>query len=100
MILPARTTLLRNFALSVAAIALTGTARETLRRPPHRRQPSAGATVPADVPSFARMANKPGQTAALIAGAIVVPHPPMPQTSLTRKEIGDVAAYTLALKGN
>jgi len=59
---------------------------------------AAGATVPADVPSFARIANKPGQTAQAIAGAIVVPHPPMPQIQLTREEIGDVAAYILTLK--
>ena len=56
---------------------------------------AAGAQVPADVPSFARVANKPGQTAQSIAGAIVVPHPPMPQIQLTREEIGDVAAYIL-----
>lgn len=60
---------------------------------------ASGTTVPADVPSFARIANVPGQTAQLIAGAIVVPHPPMPQIQLTREEIGDVAAYILTLKG-
>jgi mono/diheme cytochrome c family protein len=59
---------------------------------------AAGASVPADVPSFARIANKAGQTAQSIAGAIVVPHPPMPQIQLTREEIGDVAAYILTLK--
>jgi mono/diheme cytochrome c family protein len=59
---------------------------------------AAGATVPADVPSFSRIANKAGQTAQSIAGAIVVPHPPMPQIQLTREEIGDVAAYILTLK--
>lgn len=59
---------------------------------------AAGKTVPADVPSFVRIANKPGQTAQLIAGAIVVPHPPMPQIQLTREEIGDIAAYVLTLK--
>lgn len=59
---------------------------------------AAGATVPADVPSFARIASKPGQTAQSIAGAIVIPHPPMPQINLTREEIGDVAAYILTLK--
>jgi mono/diheme cytochrome c family protein len=60
---------------------------------------AAGASVPADVPSFVTIANKPRQTAQSIAGAIVVPHPPMPQIQLTREEIGDVAAYILTLKG-
>jgi len=60
--------------------------------------PEPGATVPADVPSFQRIADKPGQTAAAIAGAIVVPHPPMPQINLTREEIGDIAAYILTLR--
>ncbi len=59
---------------------------------------AAGASVPADVPSFARIAAKSGQTAQAIAGAIVVPHPPMPQINLTREEIGDIAAYILTLK--
>jgi cytochrome c len=59
---------------------------------------AAGAAVPADVPSFARIARVPGQTAQSIAGAIVVPHPPMPQIQLTREEIGDIAAYILTLK--
>ena len=59
---------------------------------------AAGASMPADVPPFAAIANKPGQTAQAIAGAIVVPHPPMPQIQLTREEIGDVAAYILTLK--
>ncbi len=52
-------------------------------------------TVPADVPSFTTIANKPGQTAEAIAGAIVIAHPPMPQIQLTREEIGDLAAYIL-----
>jgi len=59
---------------------------------------AAGASVPADVPSFERIASRPGQTAQTIAGAIVIPHPPMPQIQLTREEIGDVAAYILTLK--
>ena len=59
---------------------------------------AASASVPADVPSFAHIASMPGQTAQSIAGAIVVPHPPMPQIQLTREEIGDVAAYILTLK--
>lgn len=59
---------------------------------------AANAAVPADVPSFAAIANKPGQTAETIAGRIVVPHPPMPTINLTREEIGDVAAYILTLR--
>jgi mono/diheme cytochrome c family protein len=59
---------------------------------------AAGASVVADVPSFARIANMPGQSVQGIAGAIVVPHPPMPQIQLTREEIGDVAAYILTLR--
>lgn len=59
---------------------------------------TTGAAMPTDVPPFAVIANKPGQTAQAIAGAIVVPHPPMPQIQLTREEIGDIAAYILTLK--
>jgi mono/diheme cytochrome c family protein len=59
---------------------------------------AAGATVPADVPSFETIANKPGQTMETIAGRIVIPHPPMPQIQLTRLEIGDIAAYISSLR--
>ncbi len=59
---------------------------------------ASSATVTADVPSFTTIANKPGQTAQAIAGAIVIPHPPMPQIQLTREEIGDLAAYILTLR--
>jgi cytochrome c len=53
--------------------------------------------VPAGVATFAEIASRPGQTAALIAGRIVIPHPPMPDAHLTRQEIADVAAYILSL---
>lgn len=59
---------------------------------------AASAAVPADVPSFEAIANKPGQTAETIAGAIVVPHPPMPEIQLTREEIGDIAAYIMTMQ--
>ena len=61
---------------------------------------AASATVKADVPSFKAIANKPGQTAELIAGRIVIPHPPMPQINVTRLEIGDLAAYIMSLRDN
>ena len=110
MTLPARTMLLCNLGLSAAAITLAGRAAAQVHPDAKTGRKIAeklcvgchivGATVPADVPSFARIANKPGQPAASIAGAIVVPHPPMPQTNLTREEIGDIAAYILTLKGD
>jgi mono/diheme cytochrome c family protein len=59
---------------------------------------AASSAVPADVPSFAAIARKPGQTAEAVAGRIVVPHPPMPDIQLTRGEIANLAAYILSLK--
>jgi cytochrome c len=59
---------------------------------------AANATMPADVPTFEEIANMPGQSAEGIAGRIVIPHPPMPTITLTREEIGDVAAYILTLR--
>lgn len=54
--------------------------------------------VAADVPTFAAIANKPGQTMEAIAGRIVIPHPPMPAISLSREEIGNVVAYIMTLR--
>jgi cytochrome c len=59
---------------------------------------AANTAMPADVPSFEEIANMPNQTAEAIAGRIVVPHPPMPTITLTREEIGDVAAYIMSLR--
>ncbi len=57
------------------------------------------ATAPAaGVPSFAAIAAKPDQTADRIAGAIVAPHPPMPDLQLSRQQIADLAAYILTLR--
>jgi cytochrome c len=52
----------------------------------------------ADVPTFTAIANRPGQSAEAIAGAIVFPHPPMPQTRLTRTEIANLSVYIMSLK--
>ncbi|HRN88641.1 cytochrome c [Hyphomicrobium sp.] len=60
-------------------------------------QKSAGA-LPADVPSFAAIANKDGQTMEAIAGRIVIPHPPMPAIALSREEIRNVVAYIMTLR--
>jgi len=59
---------------------------------------AASDSVSADVPSFAEIANKPGQTAEIIAGRIVIPHPAMPDIQLTRLEIADLTAYILSLR--
>lgn len=57
-----------------------------------------GTTVRADVPSFAAIANNSDVTAEQLAGRIIVPHPAMPNVSLTVQEIRDVVVYILTLK--
>lgn len=62
-----------------------------------------GADAPAvprstDILSFPAIAGRPGQTAEAIAGKIVVPHPEMPQISLSRNEIAALSAYILSLR--
>jgi mono/diheme cytochrome c family protein len=116
MTLPVRTTHLTFLALAAAALSAMGlvpAAQAQVHPDPKSGktiaeklcvgchivgEEASGASVPADVPSFTRIASKPGQTAQAIAGAIVVPHPPMPQIQLTREEIGDIAAYILTLR--
>lgn len=56
-----------------------------------------GAT-PVGPPTFSSIANKPGQTAERIKGALVAPHPPMPDMQLTNDEILDVIAYLETLR--
>jgi mono/diheme cytochrome c family protein len=55
-------------------------------------------TIFADVPTFTAIANRPGQSTEAIAGAIVFPHPPMPQTRLTRTDIANLSVYIMSLK--
>ena len=55
-------------------------------------------TIFADVPTFTAIANRPGQSAETIAGAIVFPHPPMPHVRLTRAEIASLSVYIMSLK--
>jgi cytochrome c len=56
---------------------------------------TSATTLAADVPSFRAIANKPGQSMEMIAGRIVIPHPPMPAVALTREEIANVVAYIM-----
>jgi len=46
-----------------------------------------------DAPSFASIANKPGQSIEAIAGHIVIPHAEMPRIKLSRDEIATLSAY-------
>ena len=47
----------------------------------------------AGIPTFRGIANLPGQTDQHIGNTLVKPHPPMPNTQLTRREIADLLAY-------
>ncbi len=55
-------------------------------------------TAPVGPPSFPSIANKPGQTAERIIGALVAPHPPMPDMHLTNDEMQDIIAYLDTLR--
>ena len=54
---------------------------------------TAQRVVPAGVPTFHEIANRPGQTMDNIIHILVQPHNPMPDTHLTRKEMKDIIAY-------
>jgi hypothetical protein len=54
--------------------------------------------VPADVPSFPSIANRPGQTLNHLGNWLTEPHPPMPNLNLTRLEIRDLAGYIFSLR--
>ena len=51
-------------------------------------------------PSFASIANKSGQTADRIKGAMIQPHPPMPAMQLSNQEMLDIIAYLESLRTN
>ncbi|MBI1385497.1 MAG: c-type cytochrome [Rhizobiales bacterium] len=54
--------------------------------------------LPSGVPTFPAIANKPGQTVEGIMASIVLPHPPMLDTHLTKAEIMDVISYLDSLR--
>lgn len=56
------------------------------------------AAIPASVPTFRAIANKPGQTGDHIAQVLMQPHAPMPDLQMTREEILDVLAYLESLR--
>ena len=60
---------------------------------------SAGqASAIVGVPSFAAIAGHADQTPERLAGAIILPHPPMPGIQVTNTELRDIIAYILSLK--
>jgi mono/diheme cytochrome c family protein len=53
-----------------------------------------------DVPSFREIANKSGQTEGSIMANILLPKHPMPTIPLTKREVGDLAAYIMGLRNS
>lgn len=51
-----------------------------------------------NVPTFAALARDPSMTEMRLQGFMQVPHPRMPETVLTRREIDDVTSYILSLR--
>lgn len=56
-------------------------------------------TTVVGVPSFDAIANHSGQSAERLAGAIILPHPPMPAVQLTNAELRDIIGFILSLRG-
>lgn len=56
------------------------------------------AAVPAGVPTFRAIANKPGQTGDHIVEILIMPHAPMPDLQMTRDEILDILAYLESIR--
>ena len=64
----------------------------------HAISPEQTGNVQADVPSFAFIANKDGQTAGKIQNSILSPHPPMPDLRLSRETVSNLTLYILTLR--
>ena len=58
----------------------------------------SGGTSSTDIMSFPAIAAQPKASREYLAGAIIVPHPAMPDTALNIAEIRDVIAYIVSLK--
>ena len=59
----------------------------------HLVDDAAGASVPAGIPSFRSIANRPDQTGQRITDKMINPHPPMPDIQLSSVEMLDIIAY-------
>ncbi|MEO1207396.1 MAG: cytochrome c [Pseudomonadota bacterium] len=55
--------------------------------------PTQTGAATAGPPTFASIANRPGQTRERILNVLIAPHPPMPNVQMTLHEIDDIIAY-------
>jgi cytochrome c len=58
----------------------------------------ADATLPAGIPTFRGIANRPGQTGQRIVSVLIKPHAPMPDISLSSEEMLNIIAYLETLR--
>ncbi len=56
------------------------------------------ATLPAGVPTFRGIANRPGQTGQRIINVLIKPHAPMPDIHLSSEELLHIIAYLETLR--
>ncbi len=105
-----------SFLASVLTISLAGTALGQAAQNPLQGDPGAGKAVaerscvachalpgnervlPDTGPTFLSIARNPERTRAYVTGWLMNPHPPMPNLSLTVREIADLAAYIETLR--
>jgi mono/diheme cytochrome c family protein len=64
----------------------------------HLVAPNENRPALADVPTFTDIARQLPDDADVLAAFIANPHPPMPDLSLSRKDIRDILAYLATLK--
>ncbi len=64
----------------------------------HLTDPEGAGYVQGNVPTFAEIASRTGQTIDKVKLFLVNPHPPMPNLSLSRDEIDNLATYILSLR--
>jgi len=56
--------------------------------------------LPAGIPTFREIANRPEQTVQGIYAALILPHYPIPDTHLTKADMHDIVAYFNKLRTN
>lgn len=113
-----RSILFRCLALATIFIPIAGSApavaEENDKKPPsaedgralaeklcggcHLTGAERSGAAPVGPPPFVTIANMPGQTAERIKGALIQPHPPMPDMQLTQDEMRDIIAYLDTLR--